>query len=70
MSTNGDNIHLLPLVGYDVSDGSSVESEEEDPIEVVSNVDEKENVWQAQEYRICPSAPTRVAGRFSKNYWL
>ncbi|CAF3064327.1 unnamed protein product [Rotaria sp. Silwood2] len=42
MSTNDDNIHLLPLDDYNDFENSSNESED-DSIEVVSNVDVQEN---------------------------
>jgi hypothetical protein len=43
MSMDGDDIHLFPLVGYNDSENSSDESDNNDSIEVVSNVDEEEN---------------------------
>jgi hypothetical protein len=41
MSMDGNDIHLLPLDGYNDFENSSNESEENDSIEVVSNVDEE-----------------------------
>ena len=43
MSMDDDNIHLLPLNGYDDFENSSNESDDDGSIEVVSNVDEEEN---------------------------
>jgi hypothetical protein len=43
MSMEDDDIHLLPLDGYNDFENSSNESEDNDSIEVVSNVDEEEN---------------------------
>jgi hypothetical protein len=43
MAMDGDDIHLLPLDGYNDFENSSDESDDNDSIEVVSNVDEKEN---------------------------
>jgi hypothetical protein len=43
MSMEDDEIHLLPLDGYNDFENSSNESEDNDSIEVVSNVDEEEN---------------------------
>jgi hypothetical protein len=43
MSENSDNIHLLPLDNYNDFENSSSESEDNDSIEIVSNVDEEEN---------------------------
>lgn len=43
MCTNDDNIHLLPIVGYDDSEESSDVSEHNDSLEIISVVDEDEN---------------------------
>jgi hypothetical protein len=43
MAMDGDDIHLFHLDGYNDFENSSDESEGNDSIEVVSNVDEEEN---------------------------
>ena len=43
MSSNNDNIHLLPLDNYNDSENSSSESDDNDSVEVVSNIEEEEN---------------------------
>ncbi|CAF1213314.1 unnamed protein product [Rotaria sordida] len=43
MSMNDGEVHLLPLIDNNDFDNSSSESEDDDSIEVVSNVDEEEN---------------------------
>ncbi|CAF1058410.1 unnamed protein product [Rotaria magnacalcarata] len=43
MLINDAAVHLLPLIDNNDFDNSSSESEDDDSIEVVSNVDEEEN---------------------------
>ncbi|CAF4975793.1 unnamed protein product [Rotaria sp. Silwood1] len=43
MSMNDGEVHLLPLIDNNDLDSSSSESEDDDSIEVLSNVDEEEN---------------------------
>jgi hypothetical protein len=44
MSMDGDDIYLFPLDGYNDSENSSDESDDNDSVEVVSNVDDGEGV--------------------------
>lgn len=44
MSLHSDNVHLLPLDGYDDFENSANESDDSDSIEVVSNIDEDNDI--------------------------